>query len=333
MNRIKNSLVLVSVLLIVTFIVFILAWLNSPEYASYIDLQTVLTTSTATFGTILGIITAGLMFTQGRFSELSSELSEKSPNYLMKEFSLEKIQSIGNRLLFLQKTYVRLAEAATVVEEKSLYQRIVAKATSMIVDSAVLLDLELKQKGFPESALLASEMGSTLYKVYEKRRKNVKKEWHMLKTIKQIVDVWEAPASFFVNRPSEKSALHSDLNNSISILKLKENIDKSSAGIRAGIEEATENVEDEIGRIGERLRKDRIPQLLSQIEQASVLRGKYFYLTLVFIAVPFLINLLILPQLSEATVVFFRQIVSVTSLLSVMGVVFLLLYIHKILNV
>jgi len=115
-------------------------------------------------------------------------------------------------------------------------------------------------------------------------------------------------------------------------MRLKETIDKSSADMRVEVEEATEDLNSQISRVRNRLHKDRIPQLLSQIEQASTLRGKYFYLTLIFIAVPFLINLLILPQLSAATALFFRQIILVTSLLSIVGVIFLLLYIHKMLN-
>jgi len=329
---VKNSSLFITVLLVAVLIVFTLAWLNMPEFVSHTDLQIVLTTSTATFGTILGIITAGLMFTQGRFSELSSELSEKSPEYITKELSIERIQSTGTLLLFPQKAYTQLTKATIVSEERSLYERIITKTSSMLVDFAVLLNLKLRQQGLSDSSLLVSEMGSDLYKVYKRRRKNIKKEWHLFKMVKQIVDVWEAPTSFSIEKENEESALHSDLNNSISILKLKENIDKSSANMFVEIGQTTEDLDSKISRISDKLDKDRIPQLLSQIEQASILRGRYFYLTLIFIAIPFLINLLILPQLSAATALFFRQIILVTSLLSIIGVIFLLLYIHKMLN-
>jgi len=332
MSYFKNSLLLVSVLLFAVVTVFILAWVNAPEAISHTDLQTVLTTSTATFGTILGIITAGLMFTQGRFSELASELSDESTDYMAKELSLEKMQSIENHLLALQKTFTQVAVTTTIAEERTLYERIAAKASSMFVGFAVLLNLKLKQQGLPDPGLLVSEMDANLYKIYDKTRKSIKKEWHLFKIVKQIVDVWEAPAASFIEKSNAKSALQADLKSSISILKIKENIDKSSANIHIEVEKTLDDLSNKISKISNRLHKDRIPQLLSQIEQASILRGKYFYLTLIFIAAPLLINLLILPQLSETTAVFFSQIIAVTSLLSIMGVVFLLLYIYKMLN-
>jgi hypothetical protein len=64
------------------------------------------------------------------------------------------------------------------------------------------------------------------------------------------------------------------------------------------------------------------------MKQANAIRGNYFYLALAFIAAPLLTNLLILPILSETTAVFLRHIIAVTSLLSVMGVVFWLLSIY-----
>jgi hypothetical protein len=175
-------------------------------------------------------------------------------------------------------------------------------------------------------------MDSNLYKVYEKKRKSIKKEWQIFNIIKQLVDIWEAPASFFTEKAKRKSALQADLKSSISLLKLKEKIEGSSTS-HSDVVKTLDDLSDKIGDVSKGLHEDRVPQLLFQMEQAGTIRGKYFYLALIFIAAPLLINLLILPQLSETTIAFFKQIISVTSILSVMGVLFLLLYIHKILNV
>jgi len=333
MSYLKNSLFLFSVFLIAVGIIFILAWLYAAEFTSYADMKTALTTTTAVFGTLLGIITAGLMFTQGKFSELSSELGEKSPDYLADVLSLEKIQSIETHLLTLRKAFSQLAATTTITEEKNLYERISAKTSSMFVNFAVLLNLKLKQQGLPDAGLLVSEMDSNLYKVYEKERKNIKKEWQLFNIIRKIISTWEAPASFLTVKSNMESAFQADLKSSISILKLKESVDKSSTNIRSEVTKILSDLSDEISEISKRLHEDRIPQLLSQMEQAGAIRGKYFYLAVIFITTPLLINLLILPQLTEVTAAFFKPIISITSSLSVMGVVFLLLYIHKILNV
>lgn len=108
MSYLKNSLLLISILLVAVGVVFISAWLNTAESISYADLKTALTTTTATFGTLLGIITAGLMFTQGKFSELSSELNEKLPKYLADILSLKRIQAIETRLIALRKIFTQL---------------------------------------------------------------------------------------------------------------------------------------------------------------------------------------------------------------------------------
>jgi hypothetical protein len=332
MSYLKNSSLLISILLVAVGVMFILAWLNVAEFISYTDLRTALTTTTATFGTLLGIITAGLMFTQGKFSELSSELNEKMPEYLADVLSLKKIQAIEPRLIALQKTFTQLAVTTKVFEEKNLYERIVKKASSMFVNFALLSHLKLKQKGLADTGFLVSEMNSNLYKVFEKRKQNIKKEWQLFKIIKQTVDTWEAPAAFFIEKSNSKSALQTDLKSSIPILKLKEN-DKSSKDILNEVTETLSDLNDEISEISRRLHEDRIPQLLSQMEQAITIRGKYFYLASIFIATPLLINLMILPQVSEATATFFKPIISTTSLLGIIGVIFLFLYIHKILNV
>jgi len=333
MSYLKNSWFLISILLVAVGLVFILARLNMVGSTSYADLRTALTTTTATFGTLLGIITAGLMFTQGKFSELASELTEKSSDYLAEVLSLEKIQSIETRLLALRKAFIQLAANTTITEERNLYERIITKGSSIFVNFAVLLNLKLKQQGLPNADLLVSEMDPNLYIVYQKRRQSIKKEWQIFFLIKQVVDAWEAPTAFFVEKSHIESALQADLKSSISVLKLKENIDKSSTNIRSEVAKTLSDLNDEISEISKRLHEDRIPQLLPQMKQASTIRGKYFYLALAFIASPLLVNLLILPQLSETTATFFQPIISLTSLLSVMGVIFLLLYIHKILNV
>lgn len=333
MSYLKSSLLFISFLLVAVGVAFILAWLYTAGFTSYADMKTALTTTTATFGTLLGIITAGLMFTHGKFSELSSELSEKSPDYLAKVLSLEKIQSIETHLLALRKTFTQLAATTTITEERNLYERIIANASSMFVNFAVLLNLKLKQQGLPDSGLLVSEMDSNLYKVYEKERKSIKKEWQLLNITRKIINIWETPASFLTEKLQRESALQADLKSSIHILKLKESVDKGSTNVRGEVRKTLSDLSDEIDEISKRLHEDRIPQLLSQMDQTNTIRGKYFYLAVIFITTPLLINLLILPQLTETTAAFFKPIISITSSLSVMGVVFLLLYIHKILNV
>ena len=119
-------------------VAFFLAWRNIGSPVDFADLKTVLTTTTATFGSLLGIITAGLMFTHGKFSELASELGEKSPDYLSGVLSLEKVQAMGNHLLSLRRSFLLLETQTTVEEEKSLYRRVVDKASSMYVKLAVL---------------------------------------------------------------------------------------------------------------------------------------------------------------------------------------------------
>jgi hypothetical protein len=333
MSYLKNPSLLISILLVAVGLAFISAWLNVSGSISYADLTTALTTTIATFGTLLGIITAGLMFTQGTFSELTSELTEKSPEYLSKVLSLEKIQSIETHLLALRKTFKQLATATSIAEERNHYERIVSKASLMFVNFAVLMNLKLKQQGLSDADLLVSEMDSNLYQVYQRRRRSIRKEWQILNIIKQTVDLWEGSTTFFVEKSSKISALETDLRSSISILKLKENVDKSSKGMGNDITKTLGDLNSRISELGKQLHKDRIPQLLSQMEQANTLRGRYFYLALVFIATPLLVDLLILPQLSQATATFFKPIILVTSLLSIVGVVFLFLYIYKILNV
>ena len=300
---------------------------------SHEDMRTILTTTTEAFGVLLGIITAGLMFTQGKFSELASQLAEKSPDYLAKVLSLEKIHSIETHLLALKKAFTQLAASATIAEERNLYERIVTKVSSIFVDFAVISNLKLRQQGLVDTRFSISEMDSSLYKIYQKRIQSINKEWQIFNIIKQITDTWEAPIPFSGGKSSRETPLQADLKSSIAILKLKEDVDKGSTNIRTEIAKTSSELNDELSEISKRLHEDRIPQILPQMKLASTIRGKYFYLTLIFIAAPLLINLLILTQLSETTATFFQPIISITSLLSVMGVIFLLLYIHKILNV
>jgi hypothetical protein len=301
--------------------------------ADYEDLKMLIETTTATFGTLLGIITAGLMFTQGKFGELTGELSEKSPHYLKNVLSLEETRSIGESLLALKRVFVTLADATEVLEEKELYKRIVRKCSSMFVDVAVLLNLKLRQERLTGTGLLISEMSSEEREKYHERWRMVKRDWHVLTLIKQIVDAWEATTVIPATRMKLEPSLHSELASSLPILRLKENVDKSSERVHLDVGKRLRELEDKIDKIIVRFHEDRIPQLLTQMEQANVVRGKYFYLSLIFIAAPTLVNLLILPQFSGAAILFLRVVVGLTSVLAILGVVILLFYIYEILNV
>jgi hypothetical protein len=273
------------------------------------------------------------MFTHGKFSELASELGERSPDYLSGTLSLEKAQVIGNSLLALRKAFSLLEAQATVEEEKNLYRRVVEKASSMYTKLAVLSDLMLMQQGLAKTDLMISEMDPRLYVNYREERKQVKREWQTLAIMKQIVDTWEGSKTLVLEKYEKRTSLQQDLRNSISLIGLKERLDKSSKHFRVETEEIHNELAGDIDKIGRQLHHDRVPQLLSQMEKANTIRGKYFYLALGFIAAPLFTNLLILPQLSIGTASFFQPIISITSSLSVMGIVFLLLYINRILSV
>jgi len=333
MSRLRNTLSVILILALGGTLATLLFVSNAIRSMNYGDLRTVLTTTTATFGSLLGIITAGLMFTHGKFSELASELSEKSPDYLSGMLSLDKVQRIGNCLLSLRKISSQLETETTIEKEKDLYRRITENASSMFVDFAVLMNLRLQQQGLRDTGFMVSEMDPPLHAKYQEARKTIRKEWQIVETIKRIVDTWEGPTSFISEKLDTRNSLQSDLKSFITILELKEKIDKNSKNIRNEVAKALADVEDEVGKIIKILHEDRIPQLLSQMDHASTIRGKYFYLALMFIATPLFANLIILPQLSEGTMQFFQPIISATSSLSVMGVLFLLLYIRKILNV
>jgi hypothetical protein len=310
-----------------------LAWRNITSSIDFTDLKIVLTTTTATFGSLLGIITAGLMFTHGKFIELASELGEKSPDYLSDNLSLERVQTIGNNLLTLRKTFSLLETQTTVEQERNLYRRVVEKTSLMYVNLAVLSNLKLIQQGLPQTDLMISAMDPQLYADYIEERNRVKKEWQILATVKQIADTWEGSRTLLLDKGEKKTPLHRDLRESISLLGLKERLDKNSKHTRAETETIYNHLSEDIGKIAKQLHQDRIPQLLSQMENANTIRGKYFYLALAFIATPLFINLVILPQLSIGTASFFQPIISITSSLSVMGIAFLLVYINRILNV
>jgi hypothetical protein len=323
----------VAILLSTAVVAFLLALRNIISPMDFVDLKTVLTTTTATFGSLLGIITAGLMFTHGKFSELASELGEKSPDYLSGVLSLERVQVMGNHLLSLRKSFLLLEGQATVEEERNLYRRVAEKASSMYVKLAVLSDLILMQQGLAKTDLMVSAMDPVLFSSYREERSQVRKEWQMLGIIKQIVDIWEGSKTLVLEKREGRTSLQLDLRNALSLLELKERLDKDSKHFRAETEEVFNELAGGIDKIGKQLHRDRIPQLLSQMEKANTIRGTYFYLALAFIAAPLFINLLILPQLSVGTASFFQPLISITSSLSVMGIAFLLLYINRILNV
>jgi len=331
MNR--STKFLSALLLGASFVAISLAWRTVTASMDFADLKTVLTTTTATFGSLLGIITAGLMFTHGKFSELASELGEKTPHYISDTLPLEKIQTIGNNLLALRKSFSILETQSTVEEEKELHKRVIGKSSSIYIDFAVLSDLKLRQQGLAETDLMISGMDPQLYTAYKKERHRVKKEWQILATIKQMVDNWEGSTTLVVEKSEKRTSLQQDLRSSISLLGLKEKLDKNSKHVRAEAEEILNELTGDLSKIGSELRQERIPQLLSQMEQANTIRGRYFYFALAFIATPLFINLLVLPQLSIGTASFFQPVISITSSLSVMGIAFLLLYISKILNV
>lgn len=305
---------------------------NGVASASYADLRTLIETTTATFGTLLGIITAGLMFTQGKYGELTAELSEKSPHYLRNVLSLQELRSIGEGLLALKKVFGKLADATEVSEEKHLYERIVCKSSSMFVNVAVLLNLKLRHEGLAGSGLLISDMSPKEHEDYQEKCRALKKDWHLFGVIKQIVDTW-VTAVLIPARTDSASSLHSEVSGSIPVLKLKEEVEKGSEKVHLDVERILHGLDSKIEKVVVRFHEDRIPQLLTQMEQSSIVRGRYFYLSLVFIAAPLLVNLLVLPQFSEGAILLLREIVALTSVLAVLGVVILLFYVHKMLNV
>jgi len=333
MSILKKSLLLVSILIVALGATSLLTWLNMTKSVNYGDFSTTLLMTTETCGTLLGIITAGLMFTQGRFSQLASELTEKSPHYLFEALSLEKLQSIAAASHALDKAFTRLATSTNIAEEKQLYIRVSKKAFLIFVNLAVLLNLRLRKQGLPETGLVLSEMDSTAYRAYQERKRKIKKEWQVLELVKQIVDIWEKPSTFFVERAAVEPGLEAELKSSCAVLKMKENVDKSLAAIHHEVANAADDLDSEIKKISKRLHEDQILQLLPQMQQASALRGRYFFLAISFISAPILMNLLVVPQLSEMSVQFLQPAILVTSLLSLLGIVFLLLYIYKILNV
>lgn len=333
MKRIGNALLLTTVLLVAVGLLFSVAWANFGKFLKYVDILAVLETTTATCGTLLGIITAGLMFTQGKYSELTSELTEKSPEYLSKVLPLEKLRAIETSLLRLRKIFTQLGTGTEVAEERSLYEGIVKKTSVMLVNFAVLTNLKMKQQGLPDAAdLLISEMDPTLYETYRERRQSIKREWQTLGVIKEIVDLWEGSPAVLDKRLSARSSLRKDIENSISVMKLTD-VGKDSAAILVDIGKMLDEISNEIDEISIKLHEDRIPQLLIQMKQASVISGKYFFMPLVCIATPLLANLLALPFFSETTATLFQPLILATSMLSIVGVVLLLLYANKILNV
>jgi hypothetical protein len=130
-----------------------------------------------------------------------------------------------------------------------------------------------------------------------------------------------------------ESSLYSDVKSSIPILRLKESVDKGFEKVHLGVEKTLGELDVEMGKIVNQFHEDRIPQLLTQMEQACTVRGKYFYLSLVFIAAPLLVNLLILPQFTQGAILLLRQAVAITSSLAILGVFILLIYVHKMLSV
>jgi hypothetical protein len=332
-SQLRGAFLLIPILLLLSIILLFVVVLSGVNSASYADLKTLIETNTAVFGTLLGIITAGLMFTQAKFGELAGELSDKSPDYLRNVLSLQEMQSIGENLLAWRKLFAKLANTTEIPEEKNLYRRIATESSSMFVNVAVLLNLKLAQQGLAGTHLLISEMSPNEHEDYGKKWHALKKDWHLFNLVKQIVNRWVTVTVIPTTKIGLESSLHSDVGGSIPILKLKENVDKSSEKIHLEVENTLNELDNKISKIVTRFHEDRIPQLMTQMEQASVVRGKYFYLSLIFIAAPLLVNLVILPQLSEGTMPFLMQAIALTSSLAILGVIILLFYISKMLNV
>jgi hypothetical protein len=174
-------------------------------------------------------------------------------------------------------------------------------------------------------------MDPKLYSTYHKERSNMKREWQIMKLTSQIVNDWEAPTLLHHGNIKTSSALQADLRKALSILRVKEKIDRDWSATTTETEESLESIGTNIDMISKRLHENGIPMLMSQMEHACTIRGKYFYLALIFIAAPLFLNLLILPELSESTMPFLGYAIMFTSFLSVMGVIFLLVYIRNIL--
>ena len=332
MSRLKHAMLVAPLLLLVFGVLLFIVIFNGVASASYADLKALIETTTATFGTLLGIITAGLMFTQGKYGELTAELGQKSPHYLRNVLSLQELRSIGDSLLALKKVSGKLADATDVSEEKRLYERIVHKSSSMFVNIAVLLNLKLRQEGMTGTGLLISDMSPKEHEEYKEKCRALKKDWHLFEVVRQVVDTW-AVAAVLPMRTDSASSLQSEVSGSIPVLRLKEEVEKGSEKIHVDVEKILHGLAAKIDKIVARFHENRIPQLLTQMEQSSIVRGRYFYLSLVFIAAPLLVNLLVLPQFSEGAILLLREIVALTSVLAVLGVIILLFYVHKMLNV
>jgi hypothetical protein len=329
----KRSTLLVPFLLLVSAILLFVIVFSGVASADYTDLKTLIETTTATFGTLLGIITAGLMFTQGKFGELTGELSEKCPHYLRNVLSLQETRSIGENLIALKKVFATFADATEIPEEKNLYKRVVHKCSSMFVNVTILLNLKLRQERLTGTGLLVSEMSPQEHEDYQEKWRWIKRDWHLFGLIKQVVDAWVPTTVIPTTKMNLEPSLHSELTSSIPVLKLKEDVDKNSERIHLNVEKTLHELDGKIDKIVVRFHEDRIPQLLTQMEQANIVRGRYFYLSLIFIAAPLLVNLLILPQFSGGAILLLREVVALTSALAILGVVILLLYIYKMLNV
>jgi len=243
------------------------------------------------------------------------------------------MRSIADSLLVWKKLFVKLVDTTEVVEEKNLYRRIVTKSSSMFVNVAVLLNLKLRQEGLGETSFLVSEMSSSELADYKEKWHGLKRDWHLFGLLKQMVDAWTSLLVIPTVRIGSESSLYSDVKSSIPILRLKESVDKGFEKVYLEVEKTLHELDVEMGKIVKQFHEDRIPQLLTQMEQACTVRGKYFYLSLAFIAAPLLVNLLILPQFTQGAISLLRQTVAITSSLAMLGVFILLIYVHKMLSV
>ena len=75
----------------------------------------------------------------------------------------------------------------------------------------------------------------------------------MLVTIKQIVGIWEGSKTLVLEEYERRTSLQHDLKNSISLLELKERLDKDSKHFRAETEGIFNELAGDIDKIGKQL--------------------------------------------------------------------------------
>lgn len=304
-----------------------------PGPSDLATLMDVLTATVLTLGTLLAIITAGLMFTQGKHGELLSELNNKSSDYLTTHIAAGTFQAMGAHLSTLREEFKGLEASASVAEEKALYARARDRASSMLADCAVLLNLKMKQSGLPAIDLLTAGMDPALFALYEVRRRGLRNDWQLLLAILRMKDELMGGRAGFARGAGPAGSLEEDLRKVLALLRFKGTLEGAPTASAERVRRAHEGLDGVFEPIARKLHEDRIAQLVPQMRQINVVRGRSFHLAVVSIATPLLLDLLILPFLDQGTAPFFRPFIFAAGLLSVLGVAALLAYIYKLLNV